>query len=123
MDDLTIGGPEPQEARDVEKVRTRDRVLGLELNDKKCEFISSTTMSNEPVLWNFIHLTVSNAELLGALMTTGEAIDRAVTSRCDDLSRAASRLHLIAVHDTLILLRAPYSDPKLLHTLRASPCD
>ena len=49
-------------------------------------------------------------------------MDRALDNRCEDLSRAASRLRLISAHDALIFLRASFSAPKLLHTLRASPC-
>ena len=94
----------------------------MRLNDKKCEFISSTARSSDPVFRQFIHLTVDNAELLGAPLTTGPAMDRALGRRCDDLSRAASRLRLVAAHDALILLRASFSAPQLLHTLRSSPC-
>jgi hypothetical protein len=49
-------------------------------------------------------------------------MDHALTRRCDDLERAAGRLRLLAAHDALILLRASFSAPKMLHTLRASPC-
>ena len=106
MDDLTLGGPETQVALDVETVRRRGEEIGLRLNDKKCEFISSTARSSDPVFRQFIHLTVDNAELLGAPLTTGPAMDRALGRRCDDLSRAASRLSLVAAHDALILLSA-----------------
>ena len=119
MDDLTLGGPETQVALDVETVRRRAEEIGLRLNDKKCEFISSTARSSDPVFRQFIHLTADNAELLGAPLTTGPAMDRALGRRCDDLSRAASRLRLVAAHDALILLRASFSAPQLLHTLRS----
>jgi hypothetical protein len=122
MDDLTLGGPESQVARDVETVKRRGEEIGLRLNEKKCEFISSTAQSADPVFQHFIHLTIDNAELLGAPVTTGAAMNRALSSRCDDLSRAASRLCLVAAHDALILLRASFSAPKILHTLRSSPC-
>ena len=122
MDDLTIGGPESQVAQDVETVLQKGEEIGLRLNNKKCEYISSTAQSSDPVLRDFIHLTVDNAELLGTPVTTGAAMDKALTSRCDDLERAAGRLRLLTAHDVLILLRSSFSAPKLLHTLRASPC-
>jgi hypothetical protein len=122
MDDLTLGGPEAEVARDVDMVRRKGEEIGLCLNDKKCEFISSSGQSSDSVFHNFVHLTVNDADLLGAPLTTGSAMDRALSNRCDDLSRAASRLRLIAAHDALILLRASFSAPKLNHTLRASPC-
>ena len=49
-------------------------------------------------------------------------MDQAMTRSCDDLERAAGRLRFLAAHDALILLRASFSAPKLLHTLHASPC-
>jgi hypothetical protein len=122
MDDLTLGGLESQVARDVEMVRCIGEEIGLHLNDKKCEYISSTGQSTDPVFQHFAHLTINEAELLGAPVTTGTAMDRALSIRCDDLERAASRLRLISAHDALILLRASFSAPKMLHTLRASPC-
>jgi hypothetical protein len=122
MDDLTAGGPEEQVAKDVELVRCRGEAMGLRLNDKKCEHISCSGRSTNPVFQHFIHLTVNQAELLGAPVTTGEAMDRALSNRCDDLARAASRLSLITAHDALILLRASLSTPKLIHTLRSAPC-
>jgi hypothetical protein len=122
MDDLTLGGPESQVARDVEVVRRRGEEIGLRLNGKKCEYISRTSQSTDPIFADFIHLKVEEADLLGAPVTTGTAMDQALSSRCDDLQRAAGRLQLIAAHDALILLRASFSAPKLQHTLRASPC-
>jgi Reverse transcriptase (RNA-dependent DNA polymerase) len=122
MDDLTIGGPESQAARDVELVRTKGEEIGLRLNTNKCEFISHSAHSTDPIFNNFVHLSVDDAELLGAPITTGAAMDRALTRRCDDLDRAAGRLHHVTAHDALILLRASFSAPKLLHTLRTSPC-
>jgi len=122
MDDLTLGGPETQVARDVETIRCKGEEIGLRLNDLKCEFISSTGRSTNPVFQHFVHLTVDNADLLGAPVIVGTAMDRALSNRCDDLSRAVSRLQLIPAHDALILLKASFSAPKLLHTLRASPC-
>ena len=41
---------------------------------------------------------------------------------CDELSLAVSRLKTLASHDALTLLKASFSAPKMLHTLRSSPC-
>ena len=49
-------------------------------------------------------------------------MDTALSRHCDDLARAATRLGSIAAHDALVLLKASFSAPKLLHTLRSSPC-
>ena len=116
MDDLTISGAESQAARDVELVRTKGEEIGLRLNTNKCEFIRHRAHSTDPIFNNFVHLSVDNAELLGAPITTGAAMDRALTRRCDDLDRTAGRLHHVTAHDALILLRASFSAPKLLHS-------
>ena len=49
-------------------------------------------------------------------------MDSMLASRNEDLTRAISRLKLISAHNALILLRASFSAPKLMHTLRPSPC-
>ena len=49
-------------------------------------------------------------------------MDTALSHRYDDLTRAATRLGSIAAHDALVLLKASFSAPKLMHTMRASPC-
>jgi hypothetical protein len=122
MDDVTLGGDEKQVARDVEIVEARGHEIGLKLNLKKCEFISASGQSVEPIFSDFIHLDPQNASLLGAPLTAGQAMDAMLNSRCEDLTRAISKLKLIAAHDALLLLRASFSAPKLMHTLRSSPC-
>ena len=49
-------------------------------------------------------------------------MDNSLSSQCNDLNRATSRLGLITAHDALVLLRASFSAPKLQHIMRASPC-
>ena len=88
----------------------------------KCEFISKSAVSINPAFVKFNHLSIVEAELLGAPLTVGAAMDTALTHRCDDLARAASRLGSIAAHDALVLLKASFSAPKLTHTLRSFPC-
>jgi hypothetical protein len=122
MDDVTIGGPVSQVAQDVDTIRRKGKEIGLQLNDKKCELISKAALPNNPTFENFIHLSTLEAELLGAPLTVGTAMDMALSRRCEDLTRATSRLGSIAAHDALVLLKASFSAPKLLHTLRASPC-
>ena len=75
MDDFTIGVPESQVAEDVEMIRRKGEEIGLKLNEKKCEFISSSAISTEPMFQNFIHWRVQDAELLGAPLTAGAAMD------------------------------------------------
>jgi hypothetical protein len=122
MDDVTLGGPESQVAHDVEVIRRKGEEIGLVLNDKKCEFVSNSAVSSCPAFRYFAHLRTEEAELLGAPLTAGTAMDTALSRRCDDLARASARLGSIAAHDALVLLKASFSAPKLLHTMRTSPC-
>jgi len=52
-------------------------------------------------------------------------MDDLLENRCSDLNTAISRLSLLSAHDALILLKmsfSAFSAPKMLHTLRCSPC-
>jgi hypothetical protein len=123
LDDITIGGDQKSVAGDIERVRMEGEGVGLRLNVKKCELISSTGVApNEQIFKDFIHMTPTQANLLGAPLLEGPAMDGALSTRCEDLRRATERLCKISAHDALIILRSSLSAPKLLHTLRSSPC-
>jgi len=119
---VNVGGPQNRVASDIELVRQMGEEIGLQLNSKKCEVISNASTATEPVFRHFIHLDVNGASLLGAPMTTGPAMDSALEARCAELTRVVGRLRAISSHDALVLLRSSFSAPKLLHTLRSSPC-
>ena len=46
----------------------------------------------------------------------------AIQKRCEDLDRAIARLAKLSSHDALVILSCSLSAPKLLCTLRTSPC-
>ena len=60
--------------------------------------------------------------LLGAPLSTEEALTSCLENRCAELATAIDRLSKVAKHDALILLRSSMSSQKLLHTLRCCPC-
>ena len=122
MDDVNTGGPEDLVAKDIELIKQRGEEIGLHLNNTKCEFINHTGISNDSIFQHFIHHVVRDASQLGAPITIGPAMDDALETRCAELTRVAERLHFVSSHDALVLLRASFSAPKLLHTLRSSPC-
>ena len=123
LDDITIGGDVENVAADIERVRSEGVAVGLCLNVKKCEVITSKGLApNQPIFTDFIHMQPNQANLLGAPLLEGPAMDGALTTRCEDLRRATNRLCKISAHDALIILRSSLSAPKLLHTLRSSPC-
>lgn len=121
MDDVTLGGSVAQVAMDVATIRRKGEEIGLQLNDMKCECISCSGSTTEPAFKHFLQMDPQNATLLGAPLITGKAMDSTLDKRCNDLSRAISRMNSITAHDALVLLRASFSAPKLLHTLRSSP--
>src|SRR6201995_1983628 len=63
-----------------------------------------------------------DATLLLAPLTTGPAMDISLSGRCTDLALAIDRLKLLAAHAALILLKASFSAPQILHILRSAPC-
>ena len=96
--------------------------MGLELNVSKCEFINASGTSSESMFNDFIKLNSSSSTLLGAPLRVGRAMDDCLKDRCEELSVGISRLKILASHDALTLLKASFSAPRVLHTLRSSPC-
>ena len=122
LDDITLGGDEQTLVQDVQQVRSQGEAIGLKLNASKCEFIGRSAPPAVAAFADFIPLQPNSATLLGAPLNTGSAMDVALSARCSELALAVERLKLLSSHDALILLRASFSAPKVLHTLRSSPC-
>src|SRR6218665_574874 len=64
----------------------------------------------------------ASAILLGAPLSTADALQATLDFRISELDRMTKRLTLIAKQDALLILRSSLESPKLLHTLRCSPC-
>lgn len=122
LDDITLGGDEQTVAADVALVQAQGEALGLKLNINKCEFINDSAHPSINIFQDFLKLTPDRSMLLGSPLRTGEAMDAALLKRCDDLALAISRMNSLSSHDALILLKSSFSAPKVLHTLRSSPC-
>ena len=120
LDDLSLGGLENVVADDIEKVVEEGERLGLVLNTSKCELITHRGFDVQSnILRSFRRVDMEEAILLGAPMFAGPALDDAWSNRCDDLTRAVDRLTKIGSQEALILLRASFSAPKVLHLLRS----
>src|SRR5688572_27516147 len=63
MDNITLRGDEESLARDVQQTRDQGEAIGLRLNVKKCEFISHTAVSSDPIPKDFVHLKPMQATL------------------------------------------------------------
>ena len=79
-------------------------------------------MFNQNSLKDFACTDPDSATLLGAPLSTGAALDQALNSRAEELDRALGRLAIIARQDALLILRHSQGTPKLIHTLRCTPC-
>lgn len=123
MDDLTLGGRKSTVAADVTTISSEGFKYGLQLNFSKCEAITSCGFSECNVIDGFLQFTPDTATLLGAPLSTGQAMTECLTSRCNDLARAVERLKLVSAHDALALLKNSLSAPKLQYTLRAACCE
>jgi len=122
MDDVTLGGSQEAVARDVQRIMNDGKDLGLNLIVSKCELIVNPGCRiTDPVLSSLPQVSAADAELLGAPLFPGAALDSAWSKRCDELARAVNRLALISAQDALILLRASFSAPRVQHLLRCSP--
>src|SRR6218665_3872897 len=71
---------------------------------------------------HFASVESDAAVLLGAPLSTGEALTLCLEARCAELSLAIERLVMVNKHDALILLMCSISSPKLFYKLRCGPC-
>jgi len=123
LDDLTLGGEAATVAADVEIIEQCCSAMGLNLNRAKCEVIARERFDNEYTsLRHFTCTTPASAILLGAPLSTADALQATLDSRISELDRTMKRLTLIGRQDALLILRSSLGSPKLLHTLRCSPC-
>ena len=124
LDDITIGGDVEQVAKDINLVVVEAEKMGLILNSSKCEIILPEGLSIplNSAFTDFLFIKPSDAYLLGAPLLRGPSVDKALSSRHDDLSNAIARLQYIDAHDALLLLRNSLHLPRLLFTLRSSAC-
>ena len=81
LDDVTVGGQIALVTQDVEYIKSHCGSIGLELNVTKCELISSCPISNNSILSSFIHVKPGKLCLLGAPLSSGQAMDSALSSR------------------------------------------
>lgn len=122
LDDVTLGGPIATVTSDVATIISKCESLGLHLNPTKCEVISKSGAIQHPTFAGFRQIQPDSATLLGSPLSGGSAMDAAILTSYDDLSRAVERLQLVSSHDALVLLKNCLGGPKLQYLLRTSPC-
>ena len=123
LDDGTLGGTAEEVLNALDRVLTLCQAFCLELNERKCEVLSSDQ--------NFINairnklstcaiVAPTSAELLGAPLSC-EAATATLTKKMDCLNASVTRLTRIDRHDAFTLLRVSLGHPRLEYTLRAGP--
>jgi len=118
LDDVTLGGHVDVVVSDVAEIIRLGAEIGLSLNISKCELIAHSDLQlNDALLQSFSRVDIAVITLLGAPLFHGQVLDNTWDQRCDDLSRAVD----IASQDALILLRASFSAPIVVHMLLCSP--
>ena len=98
--------------------------LGLQLNHSKSEIISNDLSAKEAMIEavpDLCPVNPENAQLLGSPIGGDEGIDGSISEKVQALEIMGNRLCLRA-HDAYCLLRHSFALPKLLYTLRTSPC-
>ena len=123
LDDMALGGPTSKVVADLTFLEAECADLGLVLNRAKCEVTASDLQQiTHNSFRDFTRTSLDQMCLLGAPLSTGSALQMALDTRVEELSRAMDRLNLIARQDALLILRSSLGAPKLLYTLRCAPC-
>ena len=127
LDDISLFGDVTTVLQDLKHLIPNCREIGLELNSTKCELTlfgeqpESPTQQIHELLPDLKIVPASEVTLLGAAM--GEnSLDALLNSFLSSFKILQERLLKLSSHDALFLLRNSLSVPKLLHTLRTTPC-
>ena len=136
LDDGTLGGSFDDVLDDLQVVEEKAAELGLRLNRQKSDVICrdpptlNLILSRAPPTLNLIlsrapDLMVTSpdkATLLGAPLGDVDSISEAILEKTMKLQIMGNRLQYLHAHDAFLLLRHSITIPRLLYTLRTSPC-
>ena len=125
LDDGTLGGSVEDITQDLQIVEREAGKLGLQLNHAKSEIIShdhravSSMLEAVPDLYP---VRPELATLLGSPIGGEVGVNRSISERTEALRVMGDRLRHLHTHDAYCLLRHALAIPKVLYTLRTSPC-
>ena len=125
LDDITLAGNHDTVLEDFVKVEEEAASIGLSLNRSKCEVMGHTAETRTN--WSMQGIIIQETDpdeivLLGASLSRGPGIDKALENKLTDLETLCKRLPLMPRHDSLFLLSNVVAMPRLLFTLRTTPC-
>lgn len=125
IDDGTIGGNQSDILHDIHIIKAEGEMIGLTLNETKCELITSNldvVHAIRAVLPSVTHVDPRDAIVLGAPVGGDIIIDTVLFRKLKDFRRLAERLKHLNTHDAFYLLKHCFSLPMLMYTLRSAPC-
>ena len=121
LDDGTLGDSPFQVLADFELIQSEGIHIGLQVNDGKCEVVDPNGCCDLSCFENVQQVDVTNLTLLGAPLGR-QAMSSFLGKKISELSSMGDRLSWISSHHALFLLKNCFTLPKLLYTLRTSPC-
>src|SRR5664279_5500906 len=125
IDDGTIGGNQSDILHDIHLIKAEGEIIGLTLNETKCELITSdheVVHAVRNVLPSVTHVDPLDAIVLGAPIGGDVIIDTVLHCKLKEFRLLAERLKKLNTHDAFYLLKNCFSLPKLMYTLRSAPC-
>ena len=124
LDDITLGGPMEEILHDLEVIESFAEI-GLILNNQKSEIICNNPVTRGTIIMALPVACVvepSRATPLGSPIRNTCCISDVLKDKINALEVMGDRLQQITAHDGILLLRNSFSIPKLLYTIRTSPC-
>ena len=119
------GGDLGDVLHDFEVFEQEAAELGLLLNQRKSEVICGDQFTRDTFLASIPEASFidpADAFLLGSPIGDIGAISDTIDEKVRLLGIMGDRLLHLDAHDAILLLRHSFAIPKLLHTLRTSPC-
>ena len=109
---------------DIKVVQERAKLIGLSLNLHKCEVLSFDSNAADVFRLDAPDLKVVQLEdfCLLEVPISNEAITGHITSKISSVDNARALLLLLPSQDALFLMRYALSLPRLMYSLRTSPC-
>ena len=125
LDDVTLGGDREAVLHDLKIFERVAADLGLLLNQHKSEVICEARSTREHILSTIPGASViasSDVCLLGSPIGDIESVSSSIAEKIHLLGIMGERLQHLDAHITILQLRHSFAIPKLLYTLRTSPC-
>ena len=122
LDDISIGGSIDSVFSAVQIIEADSLAIGLQLNHSKCEILGLSEAAHSS--WGFSSFkkcSMDKATLLGAPIHQ-LALNDVLATHMSKLGQAVPRLSKMSSHEAIFLLKNSLAIPKLLYTLRTSPC-